>query len=176
MNPSPANVLPPLVPTTSVAESFWAACNEAVLQDLLRRPSELQPYPTEAVLEMKKFLFLAGTYGPGISMTSRQVDAAWHAFILRTADYANFCHTHFNRFVHHVPKGPDAESGDAGRRHFESLYVRQFGVLPPIWGPALNVREETGADDDDACSDCDAGRSDDEERCADTYCGESYDH
>jgi len=33
----------------------------------------------------------------------KDVDEVWHAHILHTIDYADFCQLYFNRFIHHVP-------------------------------------------------------------------------
>ncbi|USN51087.1 MAG: hypothetical protein H6731_01365 [Myxococcales bacterium] len=33
----------------------------------------------------------------------RDMDEMWHAFILITKDYADFCHNYFGEFLHHVP-------------------------------------------------------------------------
>lgn len=34
---------------------------------------------------------------------STQIDIGWHAFVLHTRDYAEFCDTIAGRFIHHVP-------------------------------------------------------------------------
>lgn len=44
---------------------------------------------------------LAG--GRFVSMPSRAVDDAWHAFILSTRAYRGFCDRAFGRFLHHTP-------------------------------------------------------------------------
>lgn len=31
-----------------------------------------------------------------------KLDTLWHCFILHTEDYTTFCHTYFNRYIHHV--------------------------------------------------------------------------
>lgn len=41
--------------------------------------------------------------GRFVSMPSRVVDDAWHAFILDTRAYEHFCAQAFGRFVHHTP-------------------------------------------------------------------------
>lgn len=33
----------------------------------------------------------------------RDMDEMWHAFILITKDYADFCYRYFGEFLHHVP-------------------------------------------------------------------------
>ena len=38
-----------------------------------------------------------------VSMPSQVVDDAWHAFILFTRNYEQFCRKAFGRFLHHTP-------------------------------------------------------------------------
>ncbi len=33
----------------------------------------------------------------------RMIDEMWHAFIIFTRDYADFCQSYFGHFIHHVP-------------------------------------------------------------------------
>lgn len=40
-----------------------------------------------------------------VGMPSKAVDAAWHAFILSTREYAAFCRRAFGRYLHHAPPG-----------------------------------------------------------------------
>ena len=39
-----------------------------------------------------------------LGMPSRAVDDAWHAFIVMTRDYADFCKRAFGRYLHHTPE------------------------------------------------------------------------
>ena len=39
-----------------------------------------------------------------LAMPSRAVDEAWHAFIVMTRDYAQFCRHEFGRYLHHTPE------------------------------------------------------------------------
>ena len=41
--------------------------------------------------------------GRFVSMPSQAVDDAWHAFILSTRHYRDFCERAFGRFLHHTP-------------------------------------------------------------------------
>jgi hypothetical protein len=43
--------------------------------------------------------------GRSLAMPSRTVDVAWHAFILDTAAYRDFCEEAFGRFLDHFPEG-----------------------------------------------------------------------
>ena len=54
--------------------------------------------------EMLQYL-AQGAVAPTNSAKSptKDVDAAWHTFLLFTRDYAAFCRKHLGFFVHHVP-------------------------------------------------------------------------
>lgn len=71
--------------------------------------------------EMLKFLVLAVTsdlpHAP-----SDLVDTAWHAFVLHTERYEEFCLTRLGRFVHHRPKPePLAEYANSMAEIFDSF-------------------------------------------------------
>lgn len=54
-----------------------------------------------------------------VAMPSKLVDAYWHAFILDTQRYAEWCGRTLGRFLHHVPTerlGSDAKANDGLRR------------------------------------------------------------
>jgi hypothetical protein len=55
------------------------------------------------------FLVACARHPDGHLVPSQLVDAGWHAFILHTADYAEFCQRVAGRFIHHRPDN----SGDA---------------------------------------------------------------
>ena len=52
------------------------------------------------------FQVCLNTHGRFVSMPSRIVDDAWHAFILDTDAYERFCRQAFGRFLHHRPAQP----------------------------------------------------------------------
>ena len=49
------------------------------------------------------FILCAQARGRFVSMPSQVADDAWHAFILHTRYYQDFCHKAFGRFLHHTP-------------------------------------------------------------------------
>jgi hypothetical protein len=51
--------------------------------------------------------------GRMVSMPSRIVDDAWHAFILDTQAYERFCRQAFGRFLHHKPAGDMVSPAEA---------------------------------------------------------------
>jgi hypothetical protein len=49
------------------------------------------------------FIICAQARGRFVSMPSQVADDAWHAFILHTRVYQDFCNKAFGRFLHHTP-------------------------------------------------------------------------
>lgn len=47
---------------------------------------------------------------------SEVVDEFWHAFIVRTVPYAEFCERVAGRFIHHVPEDDEAQVPEDGGR------------------------------------------------------------
>lgn len=67
---------------------------------------------------------------PGQSLgPSRLVDIGWHAFILHTVDYADFCKQAAGAFVHHVPTevGEEMPGGAQATRQRTLAAIRAIG-------------------------------------------------
>jgi len=65
------------------------------------------------------FMACARSDGKYVAMPSKAVDAYWHALILDTKSYAEWCERTLGRFLHHVPAerlGSDAAANDGLRR------------------------------------------------------------
>ena len=65
------------------------------------------------------FMACSRSNGQYVAMPSRVVDAFWHALILDTRSYADWCDRTLGRFLHHVPAerlGGDAKTNDGLRR------------------------------------------------------------
>ncbi|MGW4690226.1 glycine-rich domain-containing protein [Streptomyces sp. NPDC004244] len=68
---------------------------------------------------------------------SLRVDLFWHAFVLHTKSYADFCKALGSGFIHHVPdrdSGHDPEEGRAAMRRTAAL-IREagFDTDPEFW-------------------------------------------
>lgn len=83
---------------------------------------------------------------------SELVDYGWHAFILHTADYAEFCQRVVGRFVHHVPtvEGEQLPGGPQATRTrtLAAIAAAGYVVDEDLW-PGMAE-----------CSQCHAGCSD----------------
>ena len=87
----------------------------------------------DSVVEMLRewFLLCFKARGKFLSMPSQIVDDAWHAFIVDTRVYAEFCRKAFQRFLHHTP----AESMTTATRRSCGLRRTWRGALPRGAGP-----------------------------------------
>ncbi len=56
----------------------------------------------DALLQWLAAIPLAKAQNKGLQMIE-SIDIVWHAFILHTKEYAEFCGKFFGRFVHHLP-------------------------------------------------------------------------
>jgi len=61
---------------------------------------------------------------------SRAVDHGWHAFILHTREYADFCARVAGQFIHHAPEDPGGERAGAATRNERTIEVMRRSGLP----------------------------------------------
>lgn len=87
----------------------------------------------EACKQYRHFLYLKKKYGDKYELPpSKDIDEAWHAHILHTEDYVNFCNEAFGGYLHHHPHTKkNALSIDQLAELFEKqtqhLYKQEFG-------------------------------------------------
>ncbi|MGW2600714.1 glycine-rich domain-containing protein [Streptomyces klenkii] len=78
------------------------------------------------------------------------VDDFWHAFVLRTKAYADFCQDTFGKFVHHQPGFLDREEHGGGKglraRTVDAIHAAGYVVDLAFW-PELDIAD---------CSQCHA--------------------
>jgi len=88
------------------------------------------------------FMACARSDGKYVAMPSKAVDAYWHALILDTKRYAEWCERTLGRFLHHVPAerlGSDAAANDGLRRAWffacreEAIDPRRPSRLPLLF-------------------------------------------
>lgn len=82
---------------------------------------------------------------------SQTVDVGWHAFILHTADYAEFCQRVAGRFIHHRPHQPGESAAEQQAIGVTIAAMRNAGlpVDSDLWVPRA------------VCSQCYQGCADD---------------
>ncbi|MFE4250618.1 glycine-rich domain-containing protein [Streptomyces sp. NPDC056910] len=77
------------------------------------------------------------------------VDLAWHAMILHTREYADWCDTYAGHFVHHVPEDRAVDRAEAAKvrnRTVQAIIGQGFALDDALW-PALSAE----------CNQCHAG-------------------
>lgn len=89
--------------------------------------------------ELKRFLVCGAVFDNPIGMRG-EVDHLWHAFVLFTRDYRQFCQDVCGTFIDHVPlveDVPSTQGKDAGYVYFHAAYRTLFGQVPPTppWPP-----------------------------------------
>lgn len=90
--------------------------------------------------EAKRYLVLSEVHRDlGVGMYSVRVDEAWHAFILYTDQYSQFCRKYFGKYIGHAPtNAPDDDdlepAKDLSFEEFREKYEDLFGEpLPDVW-------------------------------------------
>jgi hypothetical protein len=89
---------------------------------------------------------------PGAGLApSDEVDKGWHAFILFTADYAEFCQRIAGRFIHHLPVEPGVAADGGAALHATVAAMRAAGLAvdEDLW--------PTAADCESKCHQCHGG-------------------
>jgi hypothetical protein len=112
----------------------------------------LDPDTAERIVEQAlAFLVACAHYPDGHLSPSQTVDAGWHAFVLHTRDYAEFCQRVAGRFIHHRPDDPSESAGEQQAIGTTISAMRDIGlpVDPDMWVPRAE------------CSQCYQGCADD---------------
>lgn len=80
-------------------------------------------------------VFLAGcAENPGRALTpSLLVDWGWHAFILHTSDYMEFCERIAGGYIHHCPLDGDGEGGMGSEDTMKLLQEQGLPVDEKLW-------------------------------------------
>ncbi|WP_319430535.1 hypothetical protein [Mycobacterium sp. RTGN5] len=112
---------------------------------VMDRVTETPAEAEQLFAEAKRYLVLcAVTPEMSFGMYSSMVDAAWHTFILFTAEYAEYGHRYFGDYLHHSPV--DDHDTEAPLRKvgsfndFQQRYQELFGQpLPALWYDDISV-------------------------------------
>ncbi|MER5460745.1 hypothetical protein ABT010_08645 [Streptomyces sp. NPDC002668] len=98
------------------------------------------------------FIDMAGHRNDVPLSPSRKVDPGWHAFILHSREYADFCHRRFGTFLHHNPlKGRRLRDGVAIRRTVQAIEELGYAVDHELWGTAAECNPPACCGDGDGC-------------------------
>lgn len=82
----------------------------------------------EAIDQYRNYLFLRKKYSEQDLPPSQDIDEVWHAHILHSKEYTDFCKLVFGDYLHH---NPGQEEGEYFQKKFETqtqeLYKKEFG-------------------------------------------------
>lgn len=92
-------------------------------------------FTQKAILEYKKFMYLAGTSELMVS-PSEIIDIVWHQHLTFTKSYEDFCRV-IGKKIHHIPSTHNRDEADRfkqAKEHTNNLYKETFGRQPEeIW-------------------------------------------
>ncbi|MFI6662516.1 glycine-rich domain-containing protein [Streptomyces sp. NPDC050523] len=116
---------------------------------LTRRVTTDHPEISEAtarriVGQAAAFVAASGQQPGQLLAPSRLVDHGWHAFILHTVDYADFCRRIVGRFVHHVPTDEDGQLPHAAQtreRTLTAIRTAGYTVDEELWAKAADCNQ-----------------------------------
>lgn len=129
-------------PSSGVLHSFRRA-----------HPSLTDAQVEQVAAGLRQWFRLHARAGSGsLAMPSRVVDDLWHAFMLHTREYADFCTATLGRFLHHTPEAGMAAAAALhnerqGLAHTLELALKDEG-LPTGQLPLLfRLDQELGVED-----------------------------
>jgi hypothetical protein len=128
-------------PTLYDPETLVPAALFDKLAARVERDAEVDRERAERIMRQALAFLLACARNPEIPLApSRAVDHGWHAFILHTREYADFCARVAGHFIHHAPEEPGGERVDAVARNAKTTEVMRRSGLPvdeDLWDVGL---------------------------------------
>ncbi|GAA3955126.1 hypothetical protein GCM10023085_42050 [Actinomadura viridis] len=133
----------PITPRELISPSLFERLVGRVVKD-----ERLSPQYAARVMEQTLAFLATCARHPNAGLSpSKAVDLGWHAFVLCTAEYAEFCQRAAGRFIHHVPIDDDGD-------HDEAVVTR---TVTAMRAAGLPVDEELWQPDAADCNQCYAG-------------------
>ena len=123
-------ISPKVQPTLSPEEltRIRHMIDAADLTNVLNRLVRVEGWPVKAaktgIALYRNFLYLVAKYPNMLLPPSQEMDEVWHAHILHTRDYRNFCQNTFGRYIDHDPSDHKL---DAPFENMQRLYKAEFG-------------------------------------------------
>lgn len=124
------------------------------LVNRIMREEEVTRDQAERVIVQALAFLRACTLAPETRLApSKQVDQGWHAFILYTREYTEFCERLAGGYIHHTPDdGPTGPRVDGAEAVSDTVKVMRAAGLP--------VDDELWFGQPGRCSQCHAGCTD----------------
>lgn len=127
----------PKAPFKEIAETDLALVKKQVAKDLGRDDTEFLDSGLE---QLKHFYGLCFKNPTQRFAVSNIVDPFWHAHVLHTRSYTDFCNRVFGRYLHHEPLHHDDElavaNADEVYRCTRAAMISLYGQIDNEWWPA----------------------------------------
>jgi hypothetical protein len=118
-------------PTLYDPESLIPATLFSRLAARIAHDADVDRDRAERIMRQALAFLLACARNPDTPLTpSKAVDEGWHAFVLHTREYADFCRQVAGHFIHHAPDDPDGERPDTAARTEMTVEVMRRTGLP----------------------------------------------
>ena len=128
-------------PTLYDPETLVPAALFTKLAARVERDAKVDREHAERIMRQALAFLVACARNPEVPLSpSKAVDHGWHAFILHTREYADFCGRIAGHFIHHAPEDPGGERVDAVARNERTVEVMRRSGLPvdeELWDVGL---------------------------------------
>lgn len=102
-----------------------------------------QTYLDQGIENLKRYYVVALLDPANRHAVSRQVDPFWHAHVLFTRPYSDFCQHLYGHYIHHTPLDPDDQKMVAHvtklYNYTLEIYQKIFTSVDPNWWPDLSL-------------------------------------
>lgn len=117
-------------PRDLISPGLYTRLSKQVMEDM-----RVDLVRAERVMSQTLAFLKACADNPGSNLSpTKAVDPGWHAFILHTEDYAEFCDRIAGGFIHHRPVcNDDIRSGSALARTIQALRGTGYPVDEELW-------------------------------------------
>ncbi len=113
---------------------IYAINLDPVIDRLVKVDKWTKQQAIDAIKQYRNYLFLKRKYGETYAFPpSHDIDEVWHAHVLHTKDYFDFCEKAFGTYLHHHPHhGSNNELTEedisfAFENETQRLYFNEFG-------------------------------------------------
>lgn len=146
--------------TLTKVDSVLNYTNQGVVERIAKEAQVTLEMAHSIFEDTLRFLYLASKTKQALVPT-KSIDIGWHAFLMFTRDYQEFCKNHLGQFVHHCPVTSETSTPkvDMAAHTFE-LARREFGTeLSEHWNyvdiHAADCSPDTGGGGNECCPDYD---------------------
>ena len=124
----------------SIDETDFSGVLRKTKEELQKQDSVPDPgFLDEGVLALKQYYAIATLDPRNMHAISDAVDPFWHAHILHTEEYVDFCNRMFGRYLHHHPLDHEnlheVKMVERLYRYTVWCYERFFGYINPTFFP-----------------------------------------